>query len=102
MARKMSNPEPETPDVAPALRTVDVAVWIYQNRPDRFTVGDLIRHFKRERGEMHRRIQYLKLWGIVHFIGYAEANRRGPREIEYAMMEWGKKYAKERLEKLKG
>ena len=96
MAKKTSRPPSEAQEPPPALRTVDMVVWVHRNRPERFTMGDLMREFGLQRGEVYRRMQYLKLWGLVRSIGRAAANRRGPREIEFALTKWGMKYCEDR------
>jgi hypothetical protein len=82
----------------PKLRTADVLVWLYRNRPDRFTVRDVANHFKIAHGEAQRRVQYIvKLWHAARSIGRVEAHRRGRKEVEYELNDWGRKYGAKRV-----
>lgn len=91
----------------PALRTKDLLLWIYRERPDGFTVEDLLERFAqkdekeakpRARGEFQRRVNYMRyLWGTVRPIGKQEAHRRGRKRILYRLTDWGQRYAKQAL-----
>lgn len=82
----------------PKLRTTEILVWIYRNRPDRFTVRDVASRFKIAHGEAQRRVQYIAVsWSAASRIGAIAVHRRGRREIEYALTKWGRKYAAKRV-----
>jgi hypothetical protein len=82
----------------PKLRTTEVLVWLYRNRPDRFTVRDVANHFKIAHGEAQRRVMYItSSWSAAYRIGAIAVHRRGRREIEYALTKWGRKYAAKKV-----
>lgn len=98
MAEKGS-PERWTGD-EPKLRTADVLVWIYRNRPEGFTVRDVMQQFSIARGEAHRRIGYMvHAWGAAKEVSRLKAHRRGRREVVYALTAWGNKYAARRTKR---
>ena len=76
----------------PRLRTTEVLRWLYKTRPDGFTIKDVTQQFDVQRGDAQRRVNYLRTWGTVRVVGKLSANRRGRREIQYALTKWGKTY----------
>lgn len=78
-----------------ALRTVDIAKWIYRHMPHRFTSRDVADQFRIERGEANRRIRYLITYGLVRLQGYASTHKPGRREKEYTLTAWGERYGRD-------
>jgi hypothetical protein len=88
---------PELPENA-RLRSADILVWLYRERPERFTIRDIMQRFEIARGEAQRRVNYMRhAWGAVKVLGKLRAHRRGRREIEYGLTTWGQKYAARRV-----
>jgi DNA-binding MarR family transcriptional regulator len=81
-------PARETP-----LRTVDIVRWLYQTRPDRFTVNDIADEYDITNGEANRRVKYMAIYGLAKKLGEAEVHRVGRRQILYTLTDWGRKYA---------
>lgn len=88
---------PNYPD-SPRLRSADILVWLYRERPEQFTIRDVMQRFKIQRGEAQRRVNYMRhAWGAVKATGTLRAHRRGRREIVYTLTAWGQKYAARRV-----
>lgn len=88
---------PQLPD-SPKLRSADILVWLYRERPEQFTIRDVMQRFKLARGEAQHRVNYMRhSWGAVKVLGKVRAHRRGRREIIYQLTAWGQKYAARRV-----
>lgn len=83
----------------PRLRTVEIVKWLWRTSPERFTANDIAKQYGITRGESYRRIQYMKVYGLVTKVGEAEAHRAGRREIVYALTRWGRKYSEDQSKK---
>ncbi len=84
----------------PRIRSADILVWIYRERADRFTIRDIMLKYEMKRGEVQRRVNYMRhIWGAVRVKGEIQAHRRGRREIVYALTSWGNKYAAKAMRK---
>ena len=78
----------------PKLRSVDVLVWLYRERPEQFTIKDVMQKFGIQRGDAQRRVNYLRfIWNAVRLRGAMKAHRRGRRELVYTLTKWGQTYA---------
>ena len=88
---------PSLPD-SPRLRSADILVWLYRERPEQFTIRDVMTRFQLARGEAQRRVNYMRhAWSAVKVLGTMRAHRRGRREIAYTLTAWGQKYAARRV-----
>jgi predicted transcriptional regulator len=83
----------------PALRTVEVVLWLWKNSPERFTANDIANHYEIDRGNAYRRIQYMIVWGMVRRVGEAEAHRAGRKQIVYGLTKWGRQYCSDQSKK---
>jgi predicted transcriptional regulator len=83
----------------PRVRTRDVAIWLWKTSPERFTVDEIAKHYEIARGDAHRRVQYMLVYGIAKRLGEIEANRPGRRRVAYTLTDWGKKYAGDQSKK---
>jgi len=78
----------------PRVRSVEILVWLYRERSDRFTIREIMQRFDMARSDARQRVIYMiHLWGAAKEIGRRPAHRRGRREVEYALTKWGLKYA---------
>lgn len=78
----------------PRIRSVDILMWLYREHAERFTIRDVMLKYEMKRGEVQRRVNYMRhIWNAVRVIGEVKAHRRGRREKVYALTRWGNKYA---------
>ena len=78
----------------PRIRSVNILMWLYREHAERFTIRDVMLKYEMKRGEVQRRVNYMRhLFGAVRLIGEVKAHRRGRREKVYALTRWGNKYA---------
>lgn len=78
------------------LRTVDVLLWLYRQKPGLFTVRDIMDRYSMTRGEAQRRLNYMMIWGAVRRSGQIESHRPGRKSSGYEITKWGRKYGERR------
>ena len=77
-----------------ALKTADILVWLYRNRPEEFTIRDIMQQFGLARGEAQRRVNYMRfIWNAVRSAGLIGAHRRGRKEVRFCITKWGATYS---------
>ena len=109
MTEKPTEPRPRgKPGYKPgskdaALKTKDILVWLYRNRPEEFTIRDVMQHFGLARGEAQRRVNYMRfIWNAVRSAGLIPVHRRGRKEVRYCLTKWGGVYGARVVKKGKG
>jgi hypothetical protein len=85
------------------LRTTDILWWIYLNRPDRFTVKDIMNEYSLSQGEANRRVvtYIVNQWQAASCIGEERTNKPGRNVKVYGLTDWGRTWGEAQKEKRK-